>query len=84
MYAVFSREGYPFVSESWRELCYDFPPNAEHTKLREKLLRLDDVHGHTMFTRFPPQKYSLLDNEEKARDKSVSKSHTANNILLTL
>ncbi|KLO10501.1 hypothetical protein SCHPADRAFT_906823 [Schizopora paradoxa] len=54
-----------WLSSSWGELCHDYLPNPEHTMLRAKLLSLEDKYGSLMSNRFPPQKDSLIDRQEK-------------------
>ncbi|KLO05796.1 hypothetical protein SCHPADRAFT_987560 [Schizopora paradoxa] len=55
---------YPFVSKPWSALCHKYLPNSEQAELRRKLLHLEDVHGATMFMRFPPQSGSRIDLEK--------------------
>ncbi len=44
---------FPYTKKTWREECHEKFPSAEHAKLREWLLQLEDVHGDEMRKRFP-------------------------------
>lgn len=63
---------FPSIAKPWNELCHDYLPSSEHAKLREKLLRLEDMHGPWMRKRFPPDEGSLAAEEEEAWTVSVS------------
>ncbi|KLO14314.1 hypothetical protein SCHPADRAFT_318584 [Schizopora paradoxa] len=63
---------YPFFTNAWKILCTDYLPNSEHSKLRQSLLSLDDIHGPAMFKRFPPLERSLINREEKVKTISAS------------
>lgn len=57
---------------TWKDLCRTYLPNPEHAKLREQLLRLEDILGPAMRQRFPPKIGSIAAEQEKARLSSVS------------
>lgn len=42
----------PFVYKSWGKVCHESLPNLEHTKLRQSLLLMEDLHGSTLSKRF--------------------------------
>jgi len=45
---------YIFIKKTWKEECHVWLPNPEHAELRERLLRLEDIHGDATRTCFPP------------------------------
>lgn len=54
----FERE-FPSLVKTWKEVCISYLPNAEHAKLRKRLLRLEDIRGAALRKRFPPKEGSL-------------------------
>lgn len=62
----------PLTATTWKALCYAYLPNPEHAKLRERLLRLEDIHGPGMRKRFRPEEGSVAAKKEQARLPSVS------------
>ncbi|KLO10519.1 hypothetical protein SCHPADRAFT_906835 [Schizopora paradoxa] len=58
-------EDIPVLCKPWRELCHESLPNPEHVKLRQSLLRLEDIHGSAIRNSFPPEENSAMDREGK-------------------
>ncbi|KLO10512.1 hypothetical protein SCHPADRAFT_515258 [Schizopora paradoxa] len=56
---------HPLVCKPWGELCHESLPNPEHAKLRQILLRLEDIYGFAICNRFPPEKGSAIDRGQK-------------------
>jgi len=50
------RRQYPTFGRTWKETCYGGLPGPKHARLRERLLRLEVIHGDTMRKQFPSVK----------------------------
>lgn len=70
--AAWVKRDVPSITKTWKEVCHDYLPDPEHTKLRERLLLLEDIHGPAMRKRFRPQKRSKTAKEEQAGHPSAS------------
>jgi len=45
--------------KTWEEICHEKLPGPEHAKFRDRLLRLEDIHGDAIRKRFPPEEDSI-------------------------
>ncbi|KLO05795.1 hypothetical protein SCHPADRAFT_712469 [Schizopora paradoxa] len=61
---------YDFIWESWSELCRKYLSNPGSAKLRQELVRLEDIHGPSLLKRFRFRRNSVIDREQKARAAS--------------
>jgi len=41
--------------KTWKSMCHNILPAQEHAKLRNWLLRLEEIHGDAIRKRFPPE-----------------------------
>lgn len=70
----------------WKVLCHEHLPNPEHSKLRERLMHLEDVHGPAMRKHFPPKEGSWAAKEARLSSVSLTfvESHCGGSLIAQL
>ncbi len=46
--------------KTWKEACHEELPSIEHAMFRERLLRLEEIHGDAIRKRFPPEDLTVF------------------------
>ncbi len=49
--------------KSWEETCHGELPGPQHARLRERLIRVEEMHGDAFRKRFPPEDLAIIGEE---------------------